>query len=1187
MGFLGRSITHRPRWFIFVPLVVALLCSVGWKTFRIENDSETLWTPSTSQSKTDQAWVDDNYSSTGGGGATFLATVKTDHAAAFGSNALQLQTTWEMFRMDALIRAINITSGGKVYVWTDMCNRNKLGACSYSGYLNFWSQNFDTYLASMNGSVTDPTAGNLSALISVVNSAKFPDGSTAAPLAFLGGVSVANNGFSAAQVVSHVYVLYGGIPAEVSSKWYTAFLALLKTSAASGTYTAFSYIASPSVGLEISRTIKTDVKLIAIAIVLFLLMGVLFLSRYNRVTTRTTLALMGILAACLGLLAGYGLAMAWGCPFTTLSEILPFVLIGVGLDTMLILTKAYDEVAGLHPGMPLASRMRAVMSGAGLSVAVTLLASTVAFALGATSALNSVKWFSVFACLSMLCIAFMEVGVSPPGEGNRGGQGGGGSLPGKGWVGGAPHEKMGGRQGGGGPPGEGNRGGRGGGPSGKERGGGSLRERWGEARGGGGALLGKEIEGGKGGGPSGKERGGGGPSGKDGGGGKGGGGGALPGKEIEGGGGGGSLRERWVGGAPQGKMGGRGVPQGKMGVGGPSGKDGWAGLLRERWGEGLLRERWGGLTLFMGYFVITERRIRNNRFDCLCCIPRSGPPPDLAAPADLDPDQPPQASSLTATPPTIPEMTHRGSVVNMTHPGPSAKMTHQGSKPAGFKDALAPVADARELESASLAPHVLGPTPTEKSDHIMKVLFKKYYTPTLMRLPVKLIVLALFLAYILYSGFAATSLKLGQPLSDIAPDDSYIQPFEAVQAATFNQQTGASARLYFRSIDVSDPGVQYKMLTATAAVLGTPYVNSTLSAFQSNWLISFISWVQSTHPAVALTASPQCFNPYLRSGVISGSLAGLLSPQILAGCIPQANFYPLLNQYLSTHPSMKSNFQYETDSSGNITSVSTSYVGITHTADMGYDRYNIFMIEAVASVTSYVNSNIFGTENAASPPLPVFMMYTSNYVYASADALLGPITMEYILLALLGIFIVMVVMVADLGTALLMVVSVGMVDLFLFGEMKFLDIRFNQVSVVNMIMATGLAVDYSIYFAQRFMHEVADGTRNGRVVAALNETGSAVFLGGICALVGVVPIAFSSSIILRTFFKLIFGTILFSLLVGLTLMPVVFSFIGPPPLQSATASLPTKSCSGDLEASSTPSKGMTVKGSTVVTVHTV
>lgn len=87
---------------------------------------------------------------------------------------------------------------------------------------------------------------------------------------------------------------------------------------------------------------------------------------------------------------------------------------------MLILTKAYDEIAGLHPDLPLVARMQAVMSGAGLSVAVTLLASTVAFALGATSALNSVKWFSVFACLSMLFIAFMEVRERAPKRGRRG-----------------------------------------------------------------------------------------------------------------------------------------------------------------------------------------------------------------------------------------------------------------------------------------------------------------------------------------------------------------------------------------------------------------------------------------------------------------------------------------------------------------------------------------------------------------------------------------------------------------------------------------------------------------------------------------------------------------------------------------------------------------------------------------------
>ncbi|GFH08869.1 sterol sensing 5-transmembrane protein [Haematococcus lacustris] len=106
------------------------------------------------------------------------------------------------------------------------------------------------------------------------------------------------------------------------------------------------------------------------------------------------------------------------------------------------------------------------------------------------------------------------------------------------------------------------------------------------------------------------------------------------------------------------------------------------------------------------------------------------------------------------------------------------------------------------------------------------------------------------------------------------------------------------------------------------------------------------------------------------------------------------------------------------------------------------------------------------------------------------------------------------------------------------------------VSVINMVMATGLAVDYCVYFAQKFMAVHADGTGDQRMIAAMGDTGSAVFLGGLTALCGSVPMAFSKSIIIRTFFKLIFGTILFSLLVGLLLMPVLFSLLRPPPIKS-------------------------------------
>jgi patched 1 protein len=44
--------------------------------------------------------------------------------------------------------------------------------------------------------------------------------------------------------------------------------------------------------------------------------------------------------------------------------------------------------------------------------------------------------------------------------------------------------------------------------------------------------------------------------------------------------------------------------------------------------------------------------------------------------------------------------------------------------------------------------------------------------------------------------------------------------------------------------------------------------------------------------------------------------------------------------------------------------------------------------------------------------------------------------------------------------------------------------------------------------------------------------------------------AFSKSTIIRTFFRLIFGTIIFALMVGLILMPVLFSWLNLPPIKS-------------------------------------
>ncbi len=59
-----------------------------------------------------------------------------------------------------------------------------------------------------------------------------------------------------------------------------------------------------------------------------------------------------------------------------------------------------------------------------------------------------------------------------------------------------------------------------------------------------------------------------------------------------------------------------------------------------------------------------------------------------------------------------------------------------------------------------------------------------------------------------------------------------------------------------------------------------------------------------------------------------------------------------------------------------------------------------------------------------------------------------------------------------------------------------------QVSVINLIMAVGISIDYIVYVAQKFMVVAGNGTSNSRMVVALSDTGAAIFLGGFTALCG-------------------------------------------------------------------------------------
>jgi patched 1 protein len=83
----------------------------------------------------------------------------------------------------------------------------------------------------------------------------------------------------------------------------------------------------------------------------------------------------------------------------------------VGLDVCFILIKSYDIIIQREPWLTLPESFSKLMSTAGLSVQIILLASAVAFALGAVDELASVKWFSAFAALNTVMILVLMVRV--------------------------------------------------------------------------------------------------------------------------------------------------------------------------------------------------------------------------------------------------------------------------------------------------------------------------------------------------------------------------------------------------------------------------------------------------------------------------------------------------------------------------------------------------------------------------------------------------------------------------------------------------------------------------------------------------------------------------------------------------------------------------------------------------------
>ncbi|CAB9500204.1 Pick C1-like protein 1 [Seminavis robusta] len=154
------------------------------------------------------------------------------------------------------------------------------------------------------------------------------------------------------------------------------------------------FLTMRSLGDELVRAIADDIPLIPL--VFFIMTGFTCFVFYRNdpVKSRSMVGIGSVVTILMSIMTGFGMCFAIGVPFTSMTQILPFVIFGVGLDDTFIITGAYFRT---NPNKETVERIRETMEEVGNSISLTTITTTVAFLMGLISTIPSIQWLCIYA----------------------------------------------------------------------------------------------------------------------------------------------------------------------------------------------------------------------------------------------------------------------------------------------------------------------------------------------------------------------------------------------------------------------------------------------------------------------------------------------------------------------------------------------------------------------------------------------------------------------------------------------------------------------------------------------------------------------------------------------------------------------------------------------------------------------
>ncbi|XP_033752702.1 patched domain-containing protein 3-like [Pecten maximus] len=398
----GELVGTYPWTVLTVSVLVSSLLGIGLVNLTFESDVEKVYTPRDSQASQDRTTIQNLFDDQSGVNFYQRSLVEANRYGSVifksknTSNLLTVPYIQEIKSVYDKIRA-GVLGNGRNY--SQLCAMRG-SKCVVDGDVIF-SANFDQML--QNNNIRYPIAGNVSL----------------EPL--FGDVNVNAGVLSSAKYIKIAFNLRQDNKKnlEDSKSWEKKFISYMNN--LQSTSLDISYAHSTSLDEELTSNISGDILFVSLTFTLMIVYATMVTMTCDCLLDRQNLGRAGVIATGLGILASFGLVSACGVDFVDIVGVMPFLILGIGIDDMFILLAGLAE-APLHETPP--KRVAETMRTSGVAITITSLTDIIAFGVGASSVFPGVRNFCIYTGIAVLfcylnfvtffiaCIAINERRVS-------------------------------------------------------------------------------------------------------------------------------------------------------------------------------------------------------------------------------------------------------------------------------------------------------------------------------------------------------------------------------------------------------------------------------------------------------------------------------------------------------------------------------------------------------------------------------------------------------------------------------------------------------------------------------------------------------------------------------------------------------------------------------------------------------